>query len=67
MTPSSPLNENADSSAAGTPARQTIPKFHVDETTGDTICEHGTAADVHCCNCHNGFIFDPDHVCEEQR
>lgn len=27
-------------------------------------CEHGTAMDVHCCNCHSGFIFDLKHVCE---
>ena len=25
---------------------------------GDLVCEHGTAADVHCCNCHAGFQFD---------
>lgn len=30
----------------------------------DPVCEHGTALDVHCCNCHSGFIFDPDHECE---
>lgn len=24
----------------------------------DVTCEHGTAMDVHCCNCHSGFIFD---------
>jgi co-chaperonin GroES (HSP10) len=23
-------------------------------------CEHGTALDVHCCNCHSGFLFDVD-------
>jgi hypothetical protein len=22
------------------------------------VCEHGTAMDVHCCNCHSGFLFD---------
>lgn len=26
-------------------------------------CEHGTAWDVHCCNCHSGFIFDMKHEC----
>jgi hypothetical protein len=26
----------------------------------DAICEHGTAMDVHCCNCHGGFLFDSD-------
>jgi hypothetical protein len=25
---------------------------------GDTVCEHGTAMDVHCCGCHSGFLFD---------
>lgn len=24
----------------------------------DWVCEHGTAMDVHCCNCHSGFQFD---------
>lgn len=27
------------------------------------VCEHGTALDVHCCNCHSGFIFEQRHVC----
>jgi len=27
---------------------------------GDHVCEHGTAIDVHCCNCHSGFLFDVD-------
>jgi hypothetical protein len=27
---------------------------------GDWVCEHGTAVDVHCCNCHSGFLFDLD-------
>ncbi len=27
---------------------------------GDAVCEHGTALDVHCCNCHSGFLFDID-------
>ena len=25
------------------------------------VCEHGTAMDVHCCNCHSGFQFDADN------
>jgi len=29
----------------------------------DPVCEHGTALDVHCCNCHSGFIFDKGHEC----
>ena len=32
-------------------------------TCPDIVCEHGTAMDVHCCNCHSGFIFDPTHEC----
>lgn len=24
----------------------------------DWVCEHGTAMDVHCCNCHSGYLFD---------
>ena len=40
-------------------------KFHRIEN-GDVVCvEHGTAIDVHCCHCHNGFIFDADHECPE--
>jgi hypothetical protein len=26
--------------------------------TADETCEHGTAIDVHCCNCHGWFLFD---------
>lgn len=29
----------------------------------DQVCKHGVAMDVHCCNCHSGFIFERDHVC----
>ena len=32
---------------------------------GDHVCEHGVAMDVHCCNCHSGFIFDMDHECPD--
>jgi hypothetical protein len=28
------------------------------DARGDVVCEHGTAMDVHCCNCHSGFLFD---------
>ena len=32
----------------------------------DEVCEHGTAMDVHCCNCHSGFLFDIEEcVCLE--
>jgi len=31
----------------------------------DVVCQHGTAMDVHCCNCHSGFLFDADScVCK---
>lgn len=33
--------------------------------TKDIVCKHGTAMDVHCCNCHSGFIFDKDHGCPD--
>lgn len=37
---------------------------HINEL-GDIVCEHGTAMDVHCCNCHSGFLFDINScVCE---
>lgn len=32
-----------------------------DKTTSDQpdiVCQHGRALDVHCCNCHSGFLFD---------
>lgn len=32
----------------------------------DATCKHGTALDVHCCNCHSGFIFDINHECPEE-
>jgi hypothetical protein len=33
--------------------------------TEDIVCRHGTAMDVHCCNCHSGFLFDIDScVCD---
>jgi hypothetical protein len=30
---------------------------------GDHVCQHGVALDVHCCNCHSGFVFDLEHKC----
>jgi hypothetical protein len=32
-------------------------------TQVDPVCAHGTALDVHCCHCHSGFQFDPQHEC----
>ena len=32
----------------------------VSQQAEDPICAHGVALDVHCCNCHSGFLFDPD-------
>ena len=34
-------------------------RTHTDDH-GDVVCEHGTAVDVHCCNCHSGFLFDAE-------
>ena len=46
------------------PARSTL-MVPVQDERGDWVCEHGTAVDVHCCNCHSGFLFDSDScVCE---
>jgi hypothetical protein len=36
------------------------PSRYTKNDIGDMVCEHGTAADVHCCNCHSGFLFDID-------
>jgi hypothetical protein len=37
----------------------------VQNESGEWTCEHGTAMDVHCCNCHSGFLFDVSWcVCE---
>lgn len=33
------------------------PRWRTHES-GDVVCEHGTAIDVHCCGCHSGFLFD---------
>ena len=41
-----------------------INKIYVNDQ-GDTVCEHGTALDCHCCNCHSGFLFNiEDCVCD---
>ena len=29
----------------------------------DVVCQHGTAADVHCCGCHSGFLFSETYAC----
>jgi len=36
------------------------------DDSGDYVCQHGTAMDVHCCNCHSGFLFETDHHCCEE-
>jgi hypothetical protein len=36
------------------------PRFTQAHPDADWVCEHGTACDVHCCNCHSGFLFDVD-------
>ena len=39
----------------------------VTETEDGPVCEHGTAVDVHCCNCHSGFLFNVEAcVCRSQ-
>ena len=39
-----------------------------DPATGDWVCEHGKAVDIHCCNCHPGFLFDAEScVCATAR
>lgn len=35
-------------------------KFTQAGPDADWVCEHGTAIDVHCCNCHSGFLFDSE-------
>lgn len=35
------------------------------DESGDHVCEHGTSVDVHCCNCHSGFLFEKDHICSD--
>jgi hypothetical protein len=34
------------------------PRWERESSTGELVCQHGTASDVHCCNCHSGFLFD---------
>lgn len=36
------------------------------ESEAEPTCEHGAALDVHCCNCHSGFIFDRHHECPDE-
>jgi hypothetical protein len=39
-------------------AKDAIPPQPTTNEVGDVVCQHGTAMDVHCCNCHSGFLFD---------
>lgn len=40
-------------------------KVDPNDPASDTVCQHGTAIDVHCCNCHSGFLFNADECdCE---
>ncbi len=57
--------DELDAALAALPAQENVVRWHTDDL-GDLVCPHGVATDVHCCNCHSGFIFDPDHVCEEE-
>lgn len=27
----------------------------------DETCQHGLAWDMHCCDCHSGFLFFPEY------
>ena len=33
---------------------------HWTMNAGEYVCAHGTAIDIHCCNCHSGFLFNVD-------
>lgn len=47
------LRELARIDVQAAPDATVPPRPHEDPT-----CEHGRALDVHCCNCHGGFLFD---------
>lgn len=56
-----------DKSAKASGAAQAVYSCPVCPTSmeADATCEHGTAMDVHCCNCHGGLLFDSAScVCE---
>jgi hypothetical protein len=40
-----------------------VPIWSQADPAADVVCQHGTAIDVHCCNCHHGFLFD-DSECQ---
>ena len=43
--------------------RKDDPEFAIDKD-GNWMCKHGVSSDIHCCNCHSGFLFFPDNcVC----
>lgn len=54
---------NGLSDVTASDAAKPEPKWPQPAANGDWVCEHGTAMDVHCCNCHSGFIFDRWHEC----
>ena len=48
-----------------TEAQRWNPQWSQAGDDADVVCQHGTACDVHCCNCHHGFLFTPEScVCE---
>lgn len=49
-----------DEAPADLPQPEEPPSRWTKNDVGDMVCEHGTTADVHCCNCHGGFLFDSD-------
>lgn len=48
------VNYSCGCSATG----HNVPSYCPEHPSADVVCEHGTAMDVHCCNCHSGFLFD---------
>jgi hypothetical protein len=39
------------------------PVYHLSDA-GYKICQHGVDIEIHCCNCHNGVLFNPEYcVC----
>lgn len=57
------LRRRADGREAAVRAGLPVTKLEDILQRPDEVCEHGTALDVHCCNCHSGFLFDPNHMC----
>ncbi len=49
-------------------AASLAPPQEEEQMKDEHVCEHGMAMDVHCCNCHSGFLFDVNScVCQFER